>query len=68
VVILRHLRGIGRDVQDLCGVVVLFVAQLLTLGLSLPATIEEAPTCKSLKDLQELQLKHLSQSGAYLCR
>jgi hypothetical protein len=67
VVILRHMRGMGRDVRDLSAVVALFIVQLLALGLSLPATIEEAPTCKSLKDLRKLQIVHLSRSYEYLC-
>ena len=66
--VMRHVRGMGRDLLDLGAVLGLLLVQLLTLGVSLPATVESLPQCSSLQALRDLQLEHLSRSGEYLCR
>lgn len=68
VVVVRHVRGLRRDVAALSAVLALLLVQVLTLGVSLPATLEAAPSCGSLKALRALQLEHLRRSGEYWCR
>ena len=67
VVVMRHVRAMGRDAIEGATIVFLLILQVVTV-LSLPAFLEDLPGVTSLDQVIELQVEHLSWIGWYLCR